>query len=236
MNKHLLAIIPARSGSKGLPNKNIKELNGKPLIAYSIEAAINSKIFDTIHVSTDSKLYADIAKNYGADIPFLRDEKNSGDSVSSWDVVREVIEKYERIGQKFDVCVLLQPTSPMRTADDIVNAYNLFQSKHSDSLTSVSEVEHPVQWCFKLDESLLMKDFALSPYKNCRRQELSTFYHENGAIYMVTVDKLKENPFNFYDEKCLAYIMDREKSIDIDNMQDFVFAETIMRMRDSYGL
>jgi len=106
-----IAIIPARSGSKGLPDKNIRLLCGKPLLAYSIEAALQSDMFDVVHVSTDSIQYAEIAKKFGADVPFLRSTETSSDSASSWDVVKEVIEKYQKVGKCFDTFMLLQPTS-----------------------------------------------------------------------------------------------------------------------------
>lgn len=227
--KRLIAIIPARSGSKGLIDKNIKELNGKPLLSYTVEAAIQSDIFETVHVSTDSKAYADIAAKFGADEPFLRDAINSGDKSSSWDAVREVLKKYKEIGQEYDVCFLLQPTSPMRTSEDIKRAYKLFTEKRARSLSSVCEVDHPVQWCFELDDSYSMKDFASSPYKDCRRQDLAKHYRENGAIYIVGTDEINDPDFHFYTDQCVAYVMDRTYSIDIDNSHDFVIAETIMR-------
>lgn len=227
----IIAIIPARSGSKGLRDKNIRLLNGKPLLAYSVEAAIESEIFDTVHVSTDSKEYAEIAASYGTDEPFLRDKRNSGDASSSWDAVREVLRKYKENGKEFDVCVLLQPTSPMRTAEDIRAAYKLFEEKKAVSLTSATEVDHPVQWSFRLDETFSMKDFASSPYKDCRRQELEKHYRENGAIYIVGTKDIADPAFDFYTDKCVAYIMDRSRSIDIDTLQDFTVAETIMKMQ-----
>ena len=225
---HLIAIIPARSGSKGLKDKNIRLLNGKPLLAYSVEAAIGAGLFD---VSTDSQEYADIAETYGADEPFLRDEQNSGDASSSWDAVREVLRKYKANGKEYDVCVLLQPTSPMRTAEDIKGAYRMFEEKNAVSLTSVTEVDHPIQWCFKLDETFSMKDLASSPYKDCRRQELEKHYRENGAIYIVGAKDIANSTFEFYTDRCVAYIMDRGRSVDIDTLQDFAVAETILKMQ-----
>ena len=228
-NPSLIAIIPARSGSKGLRDKNIREINGKPLIAYSIEAAISSGIFDTVHVSTDSKKYAEIAEALGADEPFLRDVQNAKDSSSSWDVIREVLYKYDRLGRHFESCILLQPTSPLRTANDIKAAYELFEAKKAESLTSVTEVDHPVQWCFKLDESCSMKEFASSPYKDSRRQELEKYYRENGAIYIMRTLSIVNPSFDFYTKRCIAYVMERSRSIDIDTMQDFCIAETLMK-------
>lgn len=229
--KKLIAIIPARSGSKGLKDKNIRLLNGKPLLTYSVEAAIESGLFDIVHVSTDSQEYADIAKSYGADEQFLRDGQNAGDASSSWDAVREVLKKYEKLGKNFDICVLLQPTSPMRTADDIKFAYKLFEEQGAKSLTSVTEVDHPVQWCFKLNGTCFMKDFASSPFKDCRRQELEKHYRENGAIYIVGASDIVDSGFDFYTDQCVAYVMNRNRSIDIDTIQDFIIAERIMKMQ-----
>jgi len=111
-----IAVIPARSGSKGLKDKNIKVLNGKPMMAYTIEAALNSKLFDCVHVSTDSAQYASIAKQYGADVPFLRDKELADSKASTWDALRDVIQKYKEAGREFDAVTLLQPTSPLRSA------------------------------------------------------------------------------------------------------------------------
>jgi len=228
--ERIIAIIPARSGSKGLKDKNIRLLNGKPLLAYSIEVAVESGLFDTVHVSTDSEEYAKIASAYGADEPFLREKKNAGDASSSWDVVREVLKAYKKIGKEFDLCFLLQPTSPLRTAEDLKEAYKLFKDKNAASLTSVTEVDHPVQWCFKLDVTRSMKDFASSKYKDYRRQDLEKYYRENGAIYIVGISEITDPSFDFYTDRCVAYVMGRERSVDIDTLQDFVCAETIMKL------
>lgn len=137
-----LAIIPARSGSKGLKDKNIKLLNGKPLIAYSIEAAKKSEIYSHILVSTDSERYGEIAIQYGAEVPFYRSEENASDVASSWDVVKEVLKKYQEMGIVFDTFTLLQPTSPLRKYEDIKKAYELFKEKDAIAVVSVCEMEH----------------------------------------------------------------------------------------------
>ena len=227
--RKLIAIIPARSGSKELCDKNIKELNNKPLMAYTIEAACDSKIFDTIHVSTDSIKYSNIASQYGADQPFLRDMGNSGDESSTWDAVREVLQKYEQLGKSFDICVLLQPTSPLRASDDIQKAYELYCNKNAHSVVSVTEVDHPVQWCFTINSTASMESFSKSPFKNSRRQDLEKYYRENGAIYIVSTQDIMNPKFDFYDTKCYAYIMTRKKSIDIDTLIDFKIAEILIR-------
>jgi CMP-N-acetylneuraminic acid synthetase len=227
--RRAIAIIPARSGSKGLKDKNIRLLGGKPLLAYSVEAAIQSGIFDTVHVSTDSQEYADIAAAYGADVPFLRDVRNAEDASSTWDAVREVLRHYAGLGRKFDICVLLQPTSPMRNAKDVQEAYAQFTDSRARSLTSVTAVDHPVQWCFRLDSACSLREFASSPYKNSRRQELEPYYRENGAIYMVGTDDILDPDFDFYSDECIAYVMERSRSIDIDTLEDFLLAEILMK-------
>lgn len=141
-----LAIILARSGSKGLKDKNIKELAGKPLIAYTIEAAKASGVFSRVHVSTDSDEYAELSKTYGADVPFLRDEYLASDTASTWDAVSFVLREYEKRGQHFDTVCILQPTSPLREAEDIAEAYQMYAEKNADCVMSVCEMEHPPQW------------------------------------------------------------------------------------------
>ena len=176
-----IAIIPARSGSKGLKNKNIKELNGKPLLAYSIEAAKESKLFDEIMVSTDSNKYAQIARSYGANVPFLRSETNSSDNASSWNVVLEVLQKYLETGIKFNSICLLQPTSPLRTAKDIIEAYKLLETKQADAITSVCEVDHSPLWTMTLPENLSLDEFKKRD-SDTPRQLLEKYYRLNGAI------------------------------------------------------
>ena len=227
-----LAIIPARSGSKGIKNKNIYMLNGKPLIAYTIQAAVEAGIFDTVHVSTDSIEYADIAIKCGADVPFLRNKENSGDSSSTWDVVREVLKNYQRIGKTFDNCIILQPTSPLRSAEDIRRAFEMYEKSAASTLTSVSETPVPVQMCFRLGNDMKMTEYGKSPYKDCRRQELDDYYIENGAIYICRAQDISNPEFDFYNDDCIAYIMDKERSIDIDEMGDLIQVEYMIRMKD----
>jgi len=221
-----IAIIPARSGSKGLKNKNIKYLNGKPLIAYSIEAALKSEIFSKIMVSTDSEEYAKIAIKYGAEVPFLRSINNSTDIASSWDVVKEVLETYKKYGYSFDTFTLLQPTSPLRTAEDIKLTYKIFTEKNALAVVSVCEVEHSPLWCNVLPKNNSLNGF-LNKLNNIQRQKLDTYYRINGAIYMVNISGFEENP-NIYRENSYAYIMENLTSIDIDTELDFKIAETIL--------
>ena len=222
-----IAIIPARSGSKGLKDKNIKELNGKPLLAYSIEAAKKSRLFDEIMVSTDSSKYAEIARIFGANVPFLRSEGNSSDKASSWDVVLEVLSNYLETDQKFDSVCLLQPTSPLRTAKDIANAYKLIESKKADAVTSVCEVDHSPLWTMTLPQSLSLEEFKKHD-SDKPRQLLEKYYRLNGAIYIRKINYSSKG-VRLIDANEFAFIMTREHSIDIDTALDFVIAEAIIR-------
>ena len=223
-----IAIIPARSGSKGLKDKNIKELNGKPLIAYSIEAAIESQMFDKVFVSTDSQKYADIAVEYGAVAPFLRSSQNSSDIASSWDVVREVVDILKMKGEEYAEIMLLQATSPLRTAQDIINAFDLLQQSKGNAVVSLTECDHSPIWCNTLPIDGRMDRFDKPEYKDLPRQSLPKYYRYNGAIYLVTNKELY-NINHMFEKDCYAYIMPQERSIDIDTALDFLIAETIMK-------
>ncbi len=181
-----IAIITARSGSKGLKDKNIRELNGKPLMAYSIEAALKSGEFDEVMVSTDSERYAEIARSFGAAVPFLRSAEMSGDRAGSMDTVADVLEGYKKLGKTFDTFCLLQPTSPLRTVEDIRNAYRIYWDKQGFAVVSVCETEHSLLWCGQLSENGEMDGF-IDKGKAYRRQELGNYYRLNGAIYIVDV-------------------------------------------------
>ena len=225
--KNMLAIISARSGSKGLKDKNIKELCSKPLMAYSIEAALQSGVFDEVMVSTDSEKYADIAEKYGASVPFLRSEKTSGDNASSADMIREVLQMYKKRGEEYKSFCLLQPTSPLRTAEDIRNAYRIFEEKAEVAVVSVCEPDHSPLWCGQLgdDESL---DGFQQRHAEQTRQQLEKYYRLNGAIYMAYVEEYIRDDF-LYREGSYAYIMPRERSVDIDSEMDFRMAEVLMK-------
>ena len=222
-----LAIIPARSGSKELKDKNIKLLNGKPLIYYTIEAAIKSKMFDEIMVSTDSKKYAEIAKQYGAKVPFMRNSELSNDTASSWDVVRDVLDKYKEVGKEFDTVALLQPTSPLRTAKEIIEGYKVMNDKSANAVVGVCEVEHSPLWMNTLPEDKAMVNFINPKVVGLPRQKLEKYYRINGALYIMRTGNLNKIDY-IYNDKCYALIMDKNKSIDIDDDFDFVFAETIL--------
>lgn len=224
----IIAIIPARSGSKGLKDKNIADIFGRPLIDYTIKAAIESSCFDTVMVSTDSEKYAEISKKCGAEVPFLRSEFTSSDSAGTWDAVREVLSNYLDLGRAFDYVAVLQPTSPMRTANDIRNACDMLKGADVNNVVSVTETAHPVQWCFPLDETRSLADFAKSPYNMMRRQQLTKHYQENGAIYLVDANKIMSGEYNLYEDNCYAYVMERSHSVDIDEEIDLVVAKAMI--------
>lgn len=221
-----IAIIPARSGSKGVPNKNIRELAGKPLISYSINAALESGCFDEVMVSTDSIEYADLARHFGANVPFLRSEKNSSDTASSWDMVDEVLNGYKENGKEYDSFCLLQPTSPLRTSGDILSAYEVYYTKAEFAVVSLCEAEHSPLWCGKLPSNGELTDFIRNDVST-RRQDVGKYYRLNGAIYIVNIEKFKNDRF-LYHEGSYAYIMPQERSIDIDTELDFQMAEFIL--------
>ena len=223
---YTLGVITARSGSKGFKDKNIRELSGKPLMAYTIENALKCQYIDKVMVSTDSDIYAAIAKKYGAEVPFLRSDKNSTDRAKSMDVLLEVLDEYEKRGYMFESIVSLQPTSPLRTWQNIDEAFQLFYDKRADSVVSVCECEHSPLLSGILPSDLNMSGFIKSE-NNLRRQDLAKYYRLNGAIYISNVDRLRQLQ-SFYGEKSYAYIMGWNESVDIDSEQDFDYAEFLL--------
>ena len=226
----ILAIIPARSGSKGLKDKNIKTLCGLPLCVYTINAAIESGVFDEIHFSTDSSEYADIAIRYGASVPFLRDKSLAEDTTSSWDVVKAVIKDYESENRFFDSVMLLQPTVPFRSADDIRNAVALFNERNANAVVSVTEPEHSPLWCAPLGEDGDMRVFHERFQFLTARQKLEKHYSLNGAIYLADIKYLMCSQ-DIYEEKCYSYFMPRERSYDIDDQADFDWCEYLLAQK-----
>lgn len=227
MNEKILAIIPARSGSKGLKDKNIKFLNGKPLIAYTIEAALKSNVFEDVIVSTDSEKYKIISEEYGAWVPFLRGEELAKDTTSTNEVVEDLLLKLKIIGKKYDSFMILQPTSPLRDEEDINNAVKIFIEKQANSVVSMCECEHSPLLTKELDENFKLDGF-LTNLKETRRQDLKKFYRLNGAIYLSKIDYFFEYK-DLYKENSYAYIMQREKSVDIDDIYDFKYLEILIR-------
>ncbi len=222
----MLAIIPARGGSKGLPGKNIKLLAGKPLIAYTIEAALKANHITEVIVSTEDPKIADIAQECGASIPFMRPIELANDTALSVDAYIYTLDKLEQDFSKIhNEFVVLQPTSPLRKSEDIDQAIEMFYNKDADSIISYTEEQHSIFWHKYLEE-----DGRLSPIfkdeKLGNRQELKKTYYPNGAIYVFKSSLIKSK--KYYTDKTFAYIMDRQNSIDIDTIEDFDHAEYLM--------
>ncbi|WKS95151.1 acylneuraminate cytidylyltransferase family protein [Riemerella columbina] len=222
----MLALIPARGGSKGLPGKNIKNLNGKPLIAYTIEAALQAQKISRVVVNTDSPEIAEVAVAYGAEVPFMRSEALATDDARSIDVMRDAIERMEHLGGvAIPHFVLLQPTSPLRTAQHIDEAVQLFLDRNADAVISCKAEEHPIFWHKYLTEDGRFEEiFPNDDLKN--RQDIRPTYCPNGAIYVF--DKTVLQTEKYYTPNTYAYLMDRRHSIDIDTIEDFEYAEYII--------
>jgi CMP-N,N'-diacetyllegionaminic acid synthase len=222
----MIAIIPARGGSKGLPGKNIKRLNGKPLIAYSIEAALKANAIDRVIVSTDCEEIVKVALEYGAEVPFLRPAKLAEDSSLAIDNYIYTVERYSsESGFAVNDFCILQPTSPLRTADDIDAAIEIYFNRNADSVISYCEEHHPVSWHKHLEvDGRLTTVFDDNALKN--RQDIKPTYYPNGAIYVFNSELIKSG--EYYSDKTFAYIMPRDRSVDIDVLDDFKLAEFLM--------
>ena len=219
----MIAIIPARGGSKGLPGKNIKLLNGKPLIAYTIDAALNSKEISRVIVSTDDAEIAEISKNYGAEIPFMRPDFLANDNAKSIDVYNYTIERLETDeNTNINEIVVLQPTSPLRTSQHIDEAIEIYLEKNADSIISYCKEDHPIFWHKFITEDGKFEEIFSDDYQK-NRQEIRSTYHPNGAIYILRKDILRKG--TFYSNNSYVFVMDRNSSIDIDTLDDFKYAE-----------
>ena len=223
-----LAIIPARSGSKGLLDKNIRSISGKPLLAYSIEAARDSGLFERIYVSTDSKRYKEIAEAWGAEVPFLRPESLAGDTASSWDVVKQALEAFAEMGEEYEEIALLQPTSPLRSAEDIKKAHALMEEKEAKAVIGVCPMDHSPLWSNTLPEDGSMAGFIRPEVMQSARQTLPEYYRINGAMYFIKKECLNRIE-TLYEDRCFAYVMPIERSVDIDTLTDFYLAEALLK-------
>lgn len=226
MNKQkIFAIIPARGGSKGIIGKNIKQLNNKPLICYTIEESLKCTLLDGVFVSTDDKLIADISMKSKAKV-IDRPAELATDQSPTIDTIYHAM---DFIGKESDndIIVLLQPTSPLRNVIDINLALDIFMKNECDSVISMCKVEHSPYWCFKYEDGKLKPLFG-NKYLKMRRQELPDVYRPNGAIYISTIKNLYKN--NGFDcAKMVPFIMPLERSIDIDEEIDFTLAEMLIQ-------
>lgn len=217
-----IAIITARGGSKRIPKKNIREFCGKPIIAYSIEAAFNSKCFDEVMVSTDSEEIAEIAKSYGAKVPFLRSEATSNDYATTVDVINEVIEKYSQTGEEFDLICCIYPTAPFVTAEKLVKAIDTLANSDADSLMPVVSFSFPPQRGNIIKDGKLQ--YMYPEYAKARSQDLEPIYHDCGQFYLCKT-KVFRKTGRLVTENTIPYIMPEEEVQDIDNFSDWKIAE-----------
>jgi len=221
----MIALIPARGGSKGLPGKNIRPLAGKPLIAHTIEAALKAQSIDRVICSTDSEEIATVALRYGAEVPFLRPAELAQDNSLAIDNYIYTIDRLSReSGSEIADFVVLLPTAPLRTAADIDAAVAIFREKNADSVISYYPAPHPVQWYKYVDENGVLRSLLPETNPLANRQEEKASYLPNGAIYVFRLAILKD-PGVYYTDKSYPYIMPAERSVDIDNLNDFRCAE-----------
>lgn len=227
-NSSILAIIPARSGSKRLPGKNIRGLCGKPMIAWSIEAAIQSEYVDKVIVSTEDEHIANIAREYGAEVPFMRPGYLATDEATTVSVIRDVLLKYKKSGNIFDYVIVLQPTSPLRTSGHIDESIRIIVERSASSVIGVVKVTHPVEWSSRLGSDGSMTEFIPIGVGKTRSQDYNERHRICGAIYVCNVGMILSKKPAFIDDGSIAYIMDEVSSLDIDNELDFLLAEYIL--------
>ena len=231
--KSVLAIIPARGGSKGLPGKNIKVLCGKPLIAWSIEAGLGSKYIDEVMVTTDSDEIARIARDFGASVPFLRPAELASDTSTSMDVIRHALDFYEEKTHKvFDYIALLEPTSPLRVKEDIDNAIELLLGNpQATAVVGIckTESQNPA-FLVKRNMNNFLIGYENTDMKIVRRQDISDVYFFEGSVYVSDTATLRARN-TFYHENTLGYEFPKWKSIEIDDIDDFIMVEALMQQK-----
>ena len=220
-----LFVITARGGSKGLPGKNIKDLCGKPLIAYSIDVARAFTDDENICVSTDSEEIKQVVEKYGLKVPFLRPDYLATDTATSDDVLIHAVNYYrEQFGKNYNKLILLQPTSPLRTADDVEGAIKLYRDD-IDMVVSVMKSHAPAVLCQDDEDGFVQLTYN---QKALGRQQLPEMYEFNGAVYVMSVDALLEKKMAGFTKK-VKYVMSKEHSIDIDDIYDFLQVEAILK-------
>ena len=226
-NKSFLCLMLARGGSKGIPNKNLKLLRGKPLIYYTIKAVQDSGVFGRFILSTDSQEISEVAKSYGVEVPFLRPEELAKDDSPALDAIEHALKWIERNDKQYDYVQYIFPTAPLRTAKDICSGIKVLFEKNADMVISVCQTSHPPYWSNVLPDDHSLKGF-IKPEHLRNRQEVPVTYRLNGAIYVAKWDVFYEKR-NWYEQNTYAYIMPVERSVDIDSEFDFKLAELLLR-------
>lgn len=225
--RSVLALVPARGGSKGLPGKNVRSLCGRPLMKWSVDAGLASRFVDLVVVSTDSQDIAEVATASGASVPFLRPAELSGDAASSVDVVIHALDFLAQGGKIFDIVVLLEPTSPLRDSSDIDQAVQKMVDAHASAIVSVCRVEssHPA-FVFRQSSDGRLIPFMERPPTGLRRQEIEPMFFLDGSIYASEVQALRERR-SFYHSDTIAYEVPKWKSFEIDDLEDFQIVEAL---------
>jgi N-acylneuraminate cytidylyltransferase/CMP-N,N'-diacetyllegionaminic acid synthase len=235
-NRKVLGIIPARAGSKGLPGKNTKHFCGKPLIAYAIEAGSNCEFIDDLIVSTDSQEIAEIARKLGAQVPFIRPANLAFDITLTTDVVIHALDFFkDNMKQIFEYVIVIEPTSPLRDSTDLTKAMeNLLKHETAKSIVGIclTENQNP-KYLFKLQNNNNLVKYDKSNDTLPRRQDLDEVYFVEGSLYISDVDYFRQNK-TFYHDKTMGYILPKWKSIEIDDIFDFIMAEALYLNKDKF--
>ena len=218
----MIAIITARGGSKRIPKKNIKDFHGKPMLAYAIEAAKGAGIFAEIIVSTDSEEIAEVARKYGANVPFMRSEKTSNDFATTFDVLEEVVNEYKKLGKYFDELCCIYPCVPFLTSKSLRESYEAMNAAKSDALQPVCRYPAPVEWAMKIENDLLIPNDREA--QKIRSQDLTPKYFDVGMFYYCKTDVMLAEK-TMVPEKTSAYIIDELECQDIDTPDDWKMAE-----------
>lgn len=218
-----IAIIPARGGSKRIPRKNIKDFLGKPIIAYSIEAALKSELFDEVMVSTDDYEIAEVAKKYGASVPFMRSKENSDDFATTSDVILEVLEEYKRIVDDFDYFCCIYPTAPFITPHVLIESFNLMIKVKADSVIPVVKFNYPIQRALKINNNNKL-EYIWPENINKRSQDFDHLYHDAGQFYWSNVDYFYKNE-RLISQNSVPFVLAQTVVQDIDNKEDWKLAE-----------
>lgn len=227
MAEKCLAVITARGGSKRIPHKNIKEFCGKPMIEYSIQAALGSNVFDEVMVSTDDDEIAKIARKAGAQVPFLRSEGTSGDMAMTHEVLIEVLREYEHQGRKFDIVCCIYPTAPFLTSGRLKEAVEKLQETGADGVVPVVRYSFPPQRCFVIEDGRVKYKWPKNRLK--RSQDLEPYYHDCGQFYFMRVQPFLTQE-NMILENTIPFLMDELEVQDIDTLEDWKIAELKYRL------